>query len=65
VSQHFTKNTIAASAWCNHCGRTTLHVVSGNRIGRCAEHDAPQLSKAQLQRRRRANQGALFQEPLP
>jgi len=37
MAQHYTKNTLEATKWCNRCSRKTRHAVSGNRIGHCLE----------------------------
>jgi hypothetical protein len=47
MPHHYTKDTTSAPAWCNHCWRNTQHSVSDGRLGRCMEHAAPYLSKAQ------------------
>ncbi len=51
MAEHYTSNTESVTRWCNHCGKPTQHSVSGGRVGRCMEHDAPALSKAQEKRR--------------
>ncbi len=50
MPEHYTRNTLEATKWCNRCGRPTQHAVSGGRIGRCLEHEAPQYTHAQLVR---------------
>ena len=55
MAEHYTSNTESVTRWCNHCGRPTQHTVSGGRVGRCLEHDAPTLSKAQRNRREKAD----------
>jgi len=47
---HETKNMISMSAWCNVCGKTTQHSVSGKRQGPCLEHAKTGMSKAQEKR---------------
>jgi ribosomal protein L44E len=47
VAEHYTRNTESVTKWCGICQRFTTHPVSGNRAGRCSEHNAPELSKAQ------------------
>jgi hypothetical protein len=57
MPEHSTRNTEARSAFCNHCGKVTMHAVSDGRLGRCNEHQSPALSKKQQQERaRRADQ---------
>lgn len=58
MTEHYTANTESVTAWCNHCNRNTQHSVSGNRRGRCLEHEAPELSQKQKDNRERlARQG--------
>ena len=33
--EHFTKNTISATFWCNKCGKATMHRVDDRRRGPC------------------------------
>jgi hypothetical protein len=35
MSQHYTRNTVSAAAWCNKCGKETEHTVSDRRLGYC------------------------------
>ena len=53
MSDHYTIATESDTAWCNHCGRRTQHHVSGHRLGRCLEHDAPHLTQHQAAQRAR------------
>ena len=46
MTQHYTKNTTAVTAYCPTCNRRTRHRVSDGRQGLCMEHEA-KLSKAQ------------------
>jgi hypothetical protein len=41
MSEHFTKNTIEATAWCATCKRKTQHRVDSGRLGPCLEHETP------------------------
>ena len=54
MSQHYTKNTIADTAYCPQCKRRTLHRVDDRRLGPCIDPDHPvrELSKKQEKRRR-------------
>ena len=65
MSEHYTTGTETALAWCNHCHRITKHAVSGHKLQRCMEHDAPQLTHEQQKRaerrRRELQQPRLFQ----
>ena len=58
MSEHYTRNTESVTKHCNRCGRPTQHRVSDGRIGRCMEHEAPKLSKAQEKRRAKAEKEA-------
>jgi hypothetical protein len=46
MSEHYTRNTEAASAWCNKCNRTTMHRIDGGRKGPCSEHQTPIKKKS-------------------
>jgi hypothetical protein len=35
VTQHYTRNTVEASAWCRKCGKPTMHRIDGVRLGPC------------------------------
>lgn len=37
MAQHFTRNTVAAQAWCPKCAKQTMHRVDDRRIGPCQE----------------------------
>jgi hypothetical protein len=37
MTQHFTKNTVEASFYCNKCGHTTMHRIDNGRKGPCLE----------------------------
>lgn len=37
MAEHYTKNTVTASVWCNRCGRMTTHRVDEGRRGPCME----------------------------
>lgn len=39
MTEHYTKNTLEITHWCNKCGRRTQHYVSDGRMGRCMEHE--------------------------
>lgn len=48
MSQHYTRATVEASAWCKKCGKPTMHRIDDRRAGPClvcleklkAQHDA-------------------------
>lgn len=33
--QHYTRGTVEASAWCRKCGKPTMHLVFGVKLGSC------------------------------
>jgi hypothetical protein len=35
ATQHYTKNTVEVSAWCNRCGWPTMHRVLGGKLAAC------------------------------
>ncbi len=37
MPEHYTRNTIEATVWCNRCNRDTQHRVDGGRRGPCLE----------------------------
>jgi hypothetical protein len=45
MTEHYTKNTEAVTAWCNKCNRPTMHQVSAGRRGHCLEHETPIKAK--------------------
>jgi hypothetical protein len=68
MSEHYTSNTYEADGWCNHCKRITQHDVSGNRLGRCREHNtgganglSQQQQKRKTKREREEKEPRLFQ----
>jgi hypothetical protein len=34
-SQHYTKSTVQASAWCTRCRQMTVHQVLGGKLAGC------------------------------
>jgi hypothetical protein len=63
MTQHFTRNTVEASAWCAICKKRTMHRVDADemqgRLGPCLEcidrHDANRetaIAKAEYERQR-------------
>jgi hypothetical protein len=67
MTEHYTRNTESATAWCNRCGRFTQHKVSDGRLAHCIdlEHPAPPAqTKAQIRRQaeaeKRSRQKELF-----
>lgn len=35
--EHFTRNTVAAEAWCCRCKKRTMHRVDGVKLGPCLD----------------------------
>lgn len=35
MAEHYTKNTVQASAYCRPCGKFTMHRVDGGRVSAC------------------------------
>jgi hypothetical protein len=33
--QHYTRNTVEASAWCRKCNKNTMHRIDGVKLGPC------------------------------
>ena len=51
MSEHFTKNTLETTRWCNICCRSTQWHVWSGRLGRCKEdhHQAKKTAPAVLE----------------
>jgi hypothetical protein len=41
VTEHFTRNTLEATAWCKRCNRNTLHRIDDGRVGPCLDPGHP------------------------
>ena len=37
MSQHYTRNTVSAAAWCPRCRKQTQHRIDDRRIGPCLD----------------------------
>jgi len=35
MAQHYTRDTVEVSAWCNKCGKATMHRVADRRLQYC------------------------------
>lgn len=35
MTQHFTRATVEASAWCKKCGKPTMHRIDDRKVGPC------------------------------
>jgi hypothetical protein len=64
MPEHYTKNTVSASFWCNKCGKETSHRVDGNRRGPCIPcmERVPQGKSKQAKVEQ--EQGSLFSDAL-
>ena len=51
MSEHFPKNVVSVSTWCNTCRRKTQHRTDHHKIGSCTEH-APSV-ESEKQRKAR------------
>lgn len=49
MSEHFSRNTSGVMKWCNTCKRTTLHIVSGKKVGACMNNHVKALDKRPYQ----------------
>lgn len=60
MSEHFTRNTVSASAWCSKCQKLTQHRIDDRRKGPCLEciargdreHAERRLDRAEYRRQR-------------
>ena len=41
MAEHYTKNTLTATAWCTKCNRATEHRIDDGRRGPCLDKDHP------------------------
>ena len=67
MPEHFTRNTLTATAWCAKCARSTEHRIDDGRVGPCLDpnHPAPPLPRAvipPLDLPAEPEQGSLFDE---
>lgn len=37
MTQHYTRNTVEASAWCRKCHKDTMHRIDGVKLGPCLD----------------------------
>lgn len=50
MPEHYTRNTLEVTAWCEKCQRFTQHRVDGGRRGPCLEHKAQEYTLEQFKR---------------
>lgn len=62
MSEHYTRNTTEATAWCNKCNRMTQHRVDSGRRGPCLEHQTPVKAKIPPFKPAKDKQGKLFEK---
>ena len=63
MTEHYTKQTVSASAFCRKCNRSTEHRVDAGRLGpcmRCVENLQAEHAYNEQERRREERQGVLF-----
>jgi hypothetical protein len=63
MSEHFTRNTVMASCWCNKCGKPTMHRVDGVKRGPCMTC-MEQAPVAAVPKAVVVDQGSLFTDAL-
>jgi ribosomal protein L44E len=51
MPEHYTKDTVQVSVWCNPCNKHTMHRVDHGRRGPCLECMAKQEEKSQERKR--------------
>jgi hypothetical protein len=59
MSQHFTRRTVSAAAYCNKCGKQTQHRIDDRRLGPCLECIARNDALVTKPKKTAAQQGAL------
>ena len=66
MTEHYTRNTEEATAWCARCQRMTQHRVDGGRKGPCIDpqHPTPPVKAVipPLDPIEKEKQGKLFEE---
>jgi hypothetical protein len=68
MPEHYTKNTLECTAWCNRCGRPTQHRVDDGRRGPCLAcitkretEAAEQKERDEEEKERKRQQRGLFE----
>lgn len=51
MGEHYPDASESVLAWCQKCGCTTKHAISGHKMTHCLEHVAPEETKTQRRRR--------------
>ena len=51
MPEHYTRNTVEATCWCNKCGKMTQHRIDDGRRGPCLEHETPVKPKPESKRK--------------
>jgi hypothetical protein len=64
MAEHFTRNTVEASCWCNKCGKPTMHRIDGVKRGPCMVCMMEQIPFADDARPAPASQPMLFNDAL-
>lgn len=60
--QHYTRDTVEASAWCRKCGKATMHRIDGVKLGPCLVclKRLEEENRAAADAPKPAEQGSLF-----
>lgn len=58
--QHYTRNTVEASAWCAPCRKMTMHRIDGVKLGACLECIKKREQEKETRRDPPAKQESLF-----
>jgi hypothetical protein len=53
MPEHYTRNTLEATCWCNPCGKMTQHRVDDGRRGPCLECIAKREKQNEIERIKR------------
>ena len=61
VTEHYTRATVSAAAYCSKCGKSTQHRIDDKRKGPCLECIA-RLDLDHGKREHQAKQKSLFEE---
>jgi len=70
MAEHYTLNTVSATAWCGRCNKQTMHSVADHKIGGCleciaqTENEMASAKISQKQRRPRPKQLSFSDEHL-
>jgi hypothetical protein len=63
MSEHYTRSTVTASAWCRKCQKPTMHRIDDRRVGPCLDCIARrerESAELKMERAEYARQRELF-----